>query len=303
MRTISKTTICLLLALAVMATSTLAGKHREKSWTFDKKESIRIKTISGDCIVKKSKTDRIEVEVISSYSPRNSFEPKARATGRAVRLSEKMYGSNSGSSTWYLSVPEGTEIEFSSASGDLIIADMKGDFSAETASGDVQIENCSGEFEFSTASGDIEMIDCQGVFEMSTASGEIEMTTCRGEFDLGTASGDIDAVDIILEFASSFSTASGSVEVTLAETAEFDLEVSTASGRATLDYGGNPIKGSFEFVSKDRRGRIRCPFDFEDERRFDRWGDTYVRKTFTRDGDEPHIIIETASGRATLSEG
>ncbi len=126
---------------------------------------------------------------------------------------------------------------------------------------------------------------------------------CTGEFDLSTASGDIDAAGVVLEFASSFTTASGSVEVQLGATAEFDLDVSTASGRATLDYNGNPVKGSFEFVSKDRRGRIKCPFDFEDERRFDRWGDTYVRKTFTRGGDEPRIVIETASGRATLSEG
>jgi len=89
----------------------------------------------------------------------------------------------------------------------------------------------------------------------------------------------------------------------LAQTSEFDLDVSTASGRATLDYDGNPIKGFFEMVSKDRRGRIKCPFDFEDEERFDRWGDTYVRKTFTREGNEPRITIQTASGRATLIEG
>ena len=107
----------------------------------------------------------------------------------------------------------------------------------------------------------------------------------------------------MLTYDASFQTASGDVEVQLGATAEHDLEVSTASGRATLDYSGHPIKGRFEFVSKDRRGRIKCPFEFDDERRFDRWGDTYVRKTFTRDGEEPLIFIETASGRATLKEG
>ncbi len=295
--------IYLILVLTIAVTGANAQRDGDQSWTFDAKESIRVKTISGDCIVKKGETDKIEVEVVSSYSPRDSFEPRAKATGRTVRLTEKMYGSNSGRSTWYVTAPEGTKIEFSSASGDLMIADMNGDFSAETASGDIQVENSSGEFEFSTASGDIEMIDCKGVFEVGTASGDIELTNCRGEFELGTASGDIDAVDVVLEFASTFNTASGDVEVQLGETAEFDLEVTTASGRATLDYNGHPIKGSFEFVSKDRRGRIKCPFDFDDEQRFDRWGDTYVRKTFTRESEEPHINVETASGRATLNEG
>lgn len=283
--------------------SAVAGPRSEEVRSFDGIEVIRINTISGDCIVRKSATDQVEVEVIWSYRPRDSFEPKFRERGKVLRLNEDMYGSNSGRSTWTLTVPDGIEIRFSTASGDMELVGLSGEFSAETASGDIQAEDCKGEFDLSSASGDVDLIGCEGMFHVSTASGDIETSSCQGEFELSTASGTVEADGVVINEASSFSTASGRVRVTLAETSEYDLRVSTASGRATLDYGGNPVKGYFEFTSRDRNGRIVSPFDFDDEESFRRWGDRYVRKWFTRETDSPQIFIETASGKAVLREG
>jgi DUF4097 and DUF4098 domain-containing protein YvlB len=296
----SKTAVVLVMAAALIAAGAYAGDKDRTTRTFEKKEVVRVNTISGDLVVKKGATDQIEVEVIASYSPSDSFEPKFRERGNVLKMSERMYGSNSGSSTWILTVPEGTEIDFSTASGDLTVEELSGEFSAETASGDIVLEDCRGEFDFSTASGDIEVMSCNGAFDISTASGDIDMEDCHGEFELSTASGDVDASGILIEDASSFSTASGRVNVKLAQTAEHDLELSSASGRVILNYDGHPIKGFFEFTAKVRNGHISAPFDFDDEEEFRRWDDRYVRKSFTRDSDTPQIIIETASGKAIL---
>ncbi|MFH1372607.1 MAG: DUF4097 family beta strand repeat-containing protein [bacterium] len=270
--------------VVVLMTAAQAGSDRTTNWTFEKKERIKISTVSGDCVVMKGKTDQIEVEVINSYSPRDSFKPKVRERKNTLRLSENILGSNNGSATWTLTVPDGTEIEFSSASGDLIIENLSGDFSSETASGDVEVLGCTGGFYFNTASGTIEIEDCSG------------------EFVIATASGDVDAVNVVLREAGSFATASGKVEVALAETADHDLTLSSASGRVLLDYNGNPIKGFFEFTARDRKGRIDSPFDFDNEETFRKWGEKYVAKTFTKDGDSPQIALETASGRASLRQ-
>jgi len=294
--------ILLVIVLLIAPTLVLAGRRQEETRTFEGVEAIRINTVSGDCVVQKGSGDEVTVEVVWSYSPRDSFEPRFTDRGRVLKLSEDMYGSNSGSSLWTLTVPDGVEIRFNSASGGIRISELEGEFSAETASGDIEIDRCRGEFDFSSASGDVEMIECSGDFDLNTASGDIELRACQGDFETSTASGEIDADGVILDEASEFSTASGRAIVTLGATAEHDLRVSTASGRATLDYNGNPIKGYFEFTAKYRDGRIDAPFDFDDEEGYRRWGDRYVRKWFTKEADTPEIFIETASGHAVLTE-
>ena len=271
--------------MSVLSTVALAGKKRSLVRTFDKTQRIKVKTIAGDLYVEKGEADEIRVEVINSYSPRDSFEPQMRESGSSLKLTERIYGSNSGSSSWIISVPDGVEIDFSSASGNMTVTDLKGEFSGSTASGDYEFENCSG------------------IWQMSTASGDIELENCKGEFELSTASGDVDANDIVIESESSFSSASGSVDVRLAESTEYDLHLGSASGRAVLNYSGNPIKGTFEMVSRDRRGRITAPFDFDEEERFRQWGERFFRKTFTKGKNDPLITIETASGKPSLKKG
>jgi len=303
MKLIIRGTAVFLGVVLLLASGTLAGPKKEESRLFEGIEVIRINTISGDCIVLKGAGDKVEVEVVWSYRPRDSFEPKFRERGKVLKLSEDMYGSNSGRSTWTLTIPDGIEVRFNSASGGMEIEGLTGEFSSQTASGDIRAENCKGEFDFNTASGDIELIDCEGDFRANCASGDVEVNQCRGGFEVSTASGSVRAEGVVLQDISTFSTASGRVMVVLAESAEHDLHVSTASGRATLDYGGNEIKGYFEFVSKYRDGRIVSPFDFDDEEQYRRWGDRYVRKWFTKGTESPQIFIETASGKAVLREG
>ncbi|MEE8578186.1 MAG: DUF4097 family beta strand repeat-containing protein [candidate division Zixibacteria bacterium] len=273
--------VVMLLAVAMMAPASFA-RRGEKTETFDGCERIDISTVSGDVEIRQADGDQIEVTVEWSYSPRGSYQPEMEKYKSVLRIDENMRGSNSGHSTWTILVPSGIEIDFESASGGLVATGMDGKIRTQTASGDIELENCSGRFDLQTASGDVDLIDC------------------KGEFDVSVASGDIDARGMQLETACSFTTASGRASVTLAESLEHDLTVSTASGRALLDLGGFEARGYFEMVAKVRSGRIDCPLDFDDEERFRQWDQKYVRKSFTRETDSPEVFIKTASGRAVL---
>ncbi len=197
-------------------------------------------------------------------------------------------------------MPDDIEIDFSTASGDLSITEVGGRFSASTASGDIEVERSSGEYVFSSASGDVRMDDCRGEFDISTASGDIRTSDCTGMFDLSSASGDVVGRGVNLNDDSEFAAASGDVDIRLGSAPEFDLHLGTASGSALLSLNGIEPKGRLEFVAKVRGGEIDCPFSFDDEERFERWGDEYIMKTFTRGGDVPLITIKTASGEAGL---
>ena len=311
--------IVLGLALMLNGTLLLAQAEKELHKTYEAKKSVRIKTVSGDCVVKSGVAGKILVDLVYSVEPEGAFEPEISESGTSLRIRERWYGSSSrGRVTWTVTAPPETEIEFSTASGDLSVNGLtksidastasgdvtlentKGEYDISTASGEVIIEGAQGEFDISTASGDVEGYQLQGEFDLSTASGDIEISDSQGMFDMSCASGGVEASNVVIEEESSFSTASGEVYVKLGKTSDYDLDLSSASGRATLDYNGNAIKGSFEFTAKKRRGRIESPISFDHEEEYERYDQIYMRKTFTQGGTIPKIIISTASGRAIL---
>ncbi len=270
--------------LVLMATSTFARRGDVVVETFDAKDKVVISTTSGDCVIKKSDNDKIEVRVDIDADPYDSIDPVIRERTNSLRLQEKIHGSCRGGSFWEIAVPDGTRIQFTSASGEFFA------------------ESVSGEFEVSTASGDIELIDCKGDFELNSASGTVSAENCSGYFQMSSASGYVQASGAKLERASEFSSASGRVRVVLAESPDVDVNVSTASGRAVLDYGGNPLAGHFEFVCKERGGKMSSPVDFETEDTFRRHGERYVSRTFTKGSDAPQISLGTATGSVTLKD-
>lgn len=316
-----------------------AGRGEEIQKTFDGIKAVELSTVSGDCIVKTHSSDEVVVELFYDVDPEGSFKYKIRESGSTLIIKERWgRGSSSGEVRWTLTVPAETEIEFSSASGDLVaeglmkgiesstasgdvdltgvkgdieissasgdieIMDAKADIEISTASGDITIKDATGEIELSTASGDIDASRIGDEIELSTASGDVEVSDSKGEFSLRCASGSVTAKNITVTGESSFSTASGEVEVSLAETSEFDLELSSASGDVVLDYNGNPVKGFFEFEARKRGSRIVCPFDFDNEEEFEQNDHTYVRKSFSRKGKTPVVQLSTSSGKAVLKK-
>jgi len=295
--------VFLLIPLIIISSVGLHAKRRKEiNKEFDKKEFIEINTLSGDCVIQKGGSDKIEVTVTHSYSETDPVEFDFTDRGKRLRLDEKIHGSVSGSCIWTISVPDNIEIEFSTTSGDMSIYDVSGEFSMQSASGSMDIRGCLGKFKMSTASGDCDITDTQGKFNINTASGDCNIRECKGEFDINSASGDIDAYDITLEDDSNFGVASGTVEVELAESARYDINIGSASGKAILDYGANPLIGYFEFTARYHSGRIVAPFNFDDEDIFRKHGEKYVRKSFIRETDYPTITIGTSTGKAVLKK-
>lgn len=300
MRTVFKSTIIALVFVFFLgATQCLA---EEINRVFDAKKRVMIETVSGDVEIRKGESDKIEVTVIYNVRPRDSFEPVFRDRGRSLRLEERIYDSSSGHITWIVTVPENTEIKFSSASGGFTMEDMTGDFTGSTASGDYTLNNCSGYFDLNTASGDYTVEDCAGEFDLNSASGDLNIrnVTINEKSEFNSASGDVDCRGVKINRYCNFNSASGDVEVKLASSPDDDINVNSASGDALLDYNGNDINGYIELTAKRRGGRIRSDLDFDDEEEYIRHGQWYVKKSATIGSDSPYVTISTASGKAEL---
>lgn len=268
--------------------------------SYDNIEKVRIETISADCQIRVSDNDQVEFSYTNTYQPGGSAELEARESHGSLKLEEVIMRSNSGHAELLVRVPKHVEIDFQTASGDFQCHGVTGDLDLSSASGHFFIENASGEVKVVTASGQVELVTSNGYVDISTASGEVTIDRCTGQFEIATASGDIEASGIETTGASDFSTASGNSEVILGATPRYDLHVSSASGRSLVEYDGNELAGRFELLARERYGRIRCSESFDSERVFRKWGDKYDLKSFERGGESPLIVIETASGTASL---
>ena len=310
--------ICLLVALGVIVMTATAGAKDVITKSFPAHDRVRINTVSGDCIISVWDRDAIDVEITSDVHPADAWEPQFDEGAGGLRLSEEHFGSDSGPIEWRIQVPAETEIRFSTASGDFEARGLKGDLSVETASGNVTLEHCESDIEVSTASGNIDLSESSGRLEISTASGDIKARALDGSIRLSAASGDIDADGLTGEMeissasgdvsaeavrltdASSFSSASGETAVTLADSPQHDIEVSSSSGTATLDFDGHPIVGSVEMYARYREGDITADIGFDHEEKVHLNGQRYVVKKATLDKDSPMIVIRTGSGEAEL---
>ena len=311
------TTLIILFSLLAMLQ---AQEEKQFHKTYPAKESVHIKLASGDCTIETGAEDAIVVDVKHSVMPKDAFEPEIYESGNRLKISERWSGHSSGRVIWTITVPPATEISFSSASGDLDVSglqkrlkasaasgdiraeDISGELSIKTASGDIHIEDCNGDIEITAASGDIECSGLSGDTELSAASGDVKLKDSKGLFDISTASGDVKCSGLHIDGYSSFSAASGDISIRLGGACTNDLELSAASGDVSLDYNGQPLKGYFEFEARKSSGSISAPYSFDREDEFEKNGQTFVKKSFTRDGDSPRITMHTASGRITLKK-
>lgn len=332
-----KITMLLVFILSIFLVNIQAGERKEIKKTFEGKKMIRIQTISGDCIIKKSKGS--EIEVLLMYNKNyDIFEPIMEEDGDTLILREEFHGSGDCDSLWKITAPVNTsiksssisgnfsveglsskintktvsgdisakdckgDIQFKSASGDFEIENLRGDITLKGASSEMEIEEVSGRLEVRTASGDVEAVELEGDITIKVASGDIKIKKSKGEFEITTASGDIDASNILIQEASVFKVASGDIEVILTESASHDLTLKSASGNAVLNYNGNPIKGWFEFTALADDGQIISPYRFDKEEKEEKWGKVYDIKSFEKSGKTPKIYIKTASGKAVLKK-
>ncbi|MCP4213196.1 MAG: DUF4097 domain-containing protein [bacterium] len=302
MKQMKATTIVVLMILAVFfinLDAKDANKEKKVIKTFSAAETVKLKLISGDCIITKSSDKKIHVTVVYAFRE-NKYTPEFNETAGKLELSEKfekLDGYVRGKSTWTLQVPATTNIKLETASGDFSVKGLKSKIDAELASGDTNIENFDGVLNIQAASGEVTVKSVSGKIKLEVASGTINLQDAVGAFKVECASGNIKAKSIVVKKSSQFTNASGNIHVVLAKSSEANIKLSTATGDITLDYNGNEIKGHFVFSGK--KGNISSPIYFDDND--DDSYSPFVEKEFKK-GNSPKIKMECINGNLKLKK-
>ncbi|NJO88672.1 MAG: DUF4097 domain-containing protein [Chloroflexia bacterium] len=92
-----------------------------------------------------------------------------------------------------------------------------------------------------------------------------------------TASGEIGLENVEFTIATDIRTASGNIKIDLMKSLTQEMNLSTASGNIKLDYKGNEVKGFFEFIARQDKGKIISPFKFDKEEVIEKDGKNTIR--------------------------
>jgi hypothetical protein len=287
----------------IFSTALWAGEEKEIQKTFDKKDRIKLKLVLGDMIFQKSSDNKIHVHLVYDYAPKFHYKATLEDKGRYLYFKEKLNGNNvRGSSTWTISVPDDTEIDFKTATGDLSISGLTVQIEGNTGTGEIEIDRAKGEFDIRTGTGYIEIVNSEGEFDVGTGTGKILIENSKGDFEASSGTGKVEVIGIILENEGDFSCGTGDVEVIFPTGDNFDLYIRSGTDDAVLEMKGKPITGYFEFTCHARKGKIVSPVKFDIEEEYEDGDNDYLRKSFTKGKDTPRVFIKTGTGTARLKK-
>jgi DUF4097 and DUF4098 domain-containing protein YvlB len=173
------------------------------------KTRLRVKNASGQISVEPSETGRTTVELEALRDDDTTRQAIERATvemnGNEVTVEVGAGGMGFGVGPAWISFgrtpqvgirircPEGTDLECTTASADVVATGRLGEVEVKTAAGDVAVEHVAG-FRMQSASGDARAASVAGEARVQTVSGDVRLGTVTGSVSATLVSGDF-AID------------------------------------------------------------------------------------------------------------
>jgi DUF4097 and DUF4098 domain-containing protein YvlB len=227
--------------------------RRSERFTVGDRARLEVTVPAGSIEVRQSGPGVIELDIDAS----DNDDVHVSQVGDTVSVrQEAKWGFRSRNAKVVALVPEGTEIELGSTSGDLRATGVFGSARLRTASGHVEVDRVS-RLELSATSGDARIHhvgeDCHittvsgdcvighvgGRLTTTHVSGDLRVAYVGGDLRVGTTSGDVrvercDGDDVALK------TISGTLDLGLPSGIRVDADLQTLSGRASYPDAGKP---------------------------------------------------------------
>ncbi len=210
-----------------------------------------VTTRSGDVTVRASKNGEIEVSLSAQRSGGEAQLAQARVifderrqTLEIVTLPDGSTRTSGGLGAamrgeWFgtrsdldvvVTLPEGSDLQVVTASGDTVVGVALGDVKISSASGDVAALDTFDALDVRTASGDVRAGRVLNRLRCKSASGDLRVASVAERTDIASASGDVEVT----------TTAPGELAV---NSASGDVVVHVAAG-LSVDVAGNTLSGS-----------------------------------------------------------
>ncbi len=151
----------------------------------------------------------------------------------------KSHGGVNFSVQYTLKVPRCIELDLKTSNGAISVEDSQGPLVAHTSNGAITAVGIQGAVDVHTSNGAIKLRNIRGGVETETSNGSITITNPAGAVEARTSNGRIQVIHngtpMPLE-SINCQTSNGSIDISLAADAEFNLTAKTSRGRISTDF-------------------------------------------------------------------
>ncbi len=153
-----------------------------------------------------------------------------------------------------IQIPEQYNVDFTSGSGNVHLADIGGSVHGRTGAGNVLIGRVDGELNVSSGSGNIELSGARGSVTVSTGAGNVSLNEVHGAVEVKTGAGNVSAyITDQPHERSVLETGAGNITVYLTDRIRADIDAIAALGSAQTDF---PLQVEGKWMSKSFAGDL-----------------------------------------------
>lgn len=219
----------------------------QKTWDYDALTTLVIDADRQDVVIKEG-GPRVTGRLVGESGDET----------RVVRDGEKLTISVRGDGGWFswhrksarieLSVPQGTFLDVTTASGAILVEVSTASLRARSASGDIEAPRGGAAADVDSTSGTVRLRGFSGPVKASSLSGDLLLEDLSGEILAATLSGNLKGHRLTPE-QSRFSTVSGDADLSLVGGSEaYIVQTESVSGR--LEVGDHRAEGELAIGSK-----------------------------------------------------
>jgi DUF4097 and DUF4098 domain-containing protein YvlB len=235
---------------------------------------LELGNIAGDITVTRGGGSEATIEIVKTARGRDAADAKEALQLVQVEVSERAgraevktrYPGSEGfrrgrrnlnvSVDYTVTAPAGTRVTAESISGNVKIADIKGDLNASTVSGDVRITGAGRIGSVKSISGSVEVTEAQtdGTLESASVSGDVILRRVKARrIDAGSVSGNVKLEDVQCDRVEAHST-SGNISFSgaLARNGRYELNAFSGEIRVVV-----PANSGFELDANSFSGEVR----------------------------------------------
>jgi hypothetical protein len=196
------------------------------------------------------------------------------------------------------------EIKLVTGVGDISLEAITGHFDVTTSKGELNVSELNGSISGATGNGKITALKSKGEITLRSGKGDICISDSKGIVNASSGNGDLDISRVVLEGASSFTTSRGTSMVVLGESLSGDINVSSSSGKAILNFNNFKMEGVFT-MRVGKGAKINSPFKFDRSVEQTEPGNKqrWISKTTKVGKSTNNIRISTATGSIQIIKG
>jgi hypothetical protein len=151
-------------------------------------------------------------------------------------------GPEAGTHRLILRVPRSCELEITTATGSITVADVSGAKKLQSDTGSITLRGCEGNTVATTETGSQTYSALRGDLSARVETGSINLTDVEGAMSVETATGGIQAISLRLTDDSSFTAQTGSITLELTQSLE-DFSFQLRSDTGSIVVGGTQARG------------------------------------------------------------